>query len=758
MSSSFYRAFEDRHRGSRELILGRLEIYLPFIEKLKELHDPCTALDLGCGRGEWLELLQNNGVEARGVDLDAGMLQACIERDLQVEQRDAIEALKALPDNSLSVVSGFHIVEHIEFSQVQLLVEQALRVLRPGGLIILETPNAENLVVGSHNFYLDPTHIRPVPHILLAFVTELAGFARNKTLRLQEDPQIHHLERPNLLHVLAGVSPDYAVVAQKPSSTEEMSGFDTLFENEYGMSLNHITKHYDQALNTELQGIKHRMEELAQQEETLRTALTQTTGRAEQTAHKNEALTLELHKLELRAVQLETQKEHQRQQMLQSMQRAHQEEMRARQAEAQLHEVSTRAAKFEARYDVSQSNTNSLTKQLEELTSEILSLNRSRQELESQLNISTQQLNSSLESGQEWELKTTELEAELTDITAQYTELQETNAELQQQLNDTNQQLEEVTQQLNSSLENAQEWELQATELEADLTDVTAQYSELQETKAELEQELNNTKQELEEATQQLNITNQQYEETAKKLEETTQQLNESLGNAHNWYLRATELEAEQKVTKAELHDVHQANHHHWTVVQEQNQQIESTSQQLNESLSNAHEWYLRATAAEQRVDDLLRSSSWRITAPLRGLRNLIVWLICLPFRLIKACLRPLLSASIRYAVNRPALRLRWSNRLKAHPRLFAHLKQFAIKRGFVAAPVIIRAPEISTESVVLKVASNTHIEQDNSSGVSQEEKKVGSLSKNLSIGLEGINADKRSPLENESINIWRRK
>lgn len=164
MSSGFYRAFEDRHRGSRELILGRLEVYLPFIETLKAWHTPCTALDLGCGRGEWLQLLQNNGVQARGVDLDEGMLQACHELNLQAEQGDAIAALQALPDNSLSVVSGFHIVEHIEFSQVQQIAEEALRVLKPGGLLILETPNAENLVVGTHNFYLGNPHQAGAPY------------------------------------------------------------------------------------------------------------------------------------------------------------------------------------------------------------------------------------------------------------------------------------------------------------------------------------------------------------------------------------------------------------------------------------------------------------------------------------------------------------------------------------------------------------------------------------------------------------------
>ena len=77
MSSDFYRAFEDRYRGSRDLIKSRLRVYLPFVEPLKALYSDCIAVDLGCGRGEWLELLKEKGIGAHGVDLDDGMLSAC---------------------------------------------------------------------------------------------------------------------------------------------------------------------------------------------------------------------------------------------------------------------------------------------------------------------------------------------------------------------------------------------------------------------------------------------------------------------------------------------------------------------------------------------------------------------------------------------------------------------------------------------------------------------------------------------------------
>ena len=109
----FYRAFEDKHRGSRELIASRLKAYLPFVQPLNELYPHSMVVDLGCGRGEWLELMQSQGFDVLGIDMDNGMLEACRELNLPVKHGDAIEYLKNLPNESLSIVSAFHVVEHI---------------------------------------------------------------------------------------------------------------------------------------------------------------------------------------------------------------------------------------------------------------------------------------------------------------------------------------------------------------------------------------------------------------------------------------------------------------------------------------------------------------------------------------------------------------------------------------------------------------------------------------------------------------------
>ena len=251
MTQTFYRAFEDKYRGSRELIISRLSVYLPFVKLLKGCYTSARAIDLGCGRGEWLQVLASVGIESFGVDLDEGMLAACRERGFDVTAGDAINFLKELPDESAVIVSGFHLAEHIDFSRLHELVSEARRVLKPGGLLILETPNPENITVGASDFYIDPTHVRPIPPALLAYLPEYYGYARVKILRLQEAVHLRRKLEPTLVDVLMGVSPDYSVVAQKQAEADMLEKFDGVFAQHYGVSLMELASAYD-----------HQMEEL----------------------------------------------------------------------------------------------------------------------------------------------------------------------------------------------------------------------------------------------------------------------------------------------------------------------------------------------------------------------------------------------------------------------------------------------------------------------------------------------------------------
>lgn len=256
----FYATFTDRHRGPRDMVKSRLATaYLPFIEPLRQLHADSRTLDIGCGRGEWLELLQEHGFESHGIDLDDDMLADCRERGLSVEKQDAVNAFGGLADETQAIVSGFHIVEHIPFDVLQKMVRESMRVLKPGGLMILETPNPENILVSTSGFYLDPTHQRPIPLHLLAFLSEYCGFARVKVLRLNESPET--LAKPviSLLDVLGGVSPDYAVVAQKSGSEEQMALTGQPFMRETGVTLEALVRQYDQQAETRIARVEARI-------------------------------------------------------------------------------------------------------------------------------------------------------------------------------------------------------------------------------------------------------------------------------------------------------------------------------------------------------------------------------------------------------------------------------------------------------------------------------------------------------------------
>jgi SAM-dependent methyltransferase len=247
--ATFYRAFEDRHRGSRATIEARLAAYVPFLRALREQDHAPALVDLGCGRGEWLALARAEGWRVQGVDLDEAMLADCRAAGLDVQQRDALAHLRTLGDASAAVVSGFHVAEHLPFDTLRALIGETLRALRPGGLLILETPNPENLVVGSSAFHMDPTHVRPLPPALLSFLAEFAGFAQVATLRLHEGLSA---DAPvALIDVLAGVSPDYAIVALKAGGAPSPA-LQELLAQKHGFTLNELADRYDRRMEARI--------------------------------------------------------------------------------------------------------------------------------------------------------------------------------------------------------------------------------------------------------------------------------------------------------------------------------------------------------------------------------------------------------------------------------------------------------------------------------------------------------------------------
>ncbi len=198
-----YLELERRYRGTEEEIGERISIYLPW------LAERSPVLDLGCGRGESLALLRAKGITGSGVDSSARMVDLCRERGLEAVEGDLFGHLAGLPEGLLGAIVSFHVIEHLPPESLDRLVRLAYRALGPGGALILETPNPLSLVVAARNFWLDPTHRRPVHPESLKLHYELAGFDPVERLDLrpfpagERLPEIDLKEIPESQHLLA---------------------------------------------------------------------------------------------------------------------------------------------------------------------------------------------------------------------------------------------------------------------------------------------------------------------------------------------------------------------------------------------------------------------------------------------------------------------------------------------------------------------------------------------------------------------------
>lgn len=180
-----YRAFEDRHRGDPQQILERQRD--DYLELLAGLPNPeLPIVDLGCGRGELVSMLAGGGHDAIGVDSNTGQVTDTAEGEFH--EADLFDWLDERPDASCRAVVAMHVVEHLPLDLQIRLVFEARRVLAEGGVLVLETPNTLSLNIGASNFWVDPTHERPVHPLFLEFLAVEAGYARQETRFLHPIP------------------------------------------------------------------------------------------------------------------------------------------------------------------------------------------------------------------------------------------------------------------------------------------------------------------------------------------------------------------------------------------------------------------------------------------------------------------------------------------------------------------------------------------------------------------------------------------
>lgn len=218
---SVYVALEERFRGAPAEIERRQSAYLPAVRRAVEATGVRRALDIGCGRGEWLKLLAAENLRAVGIDLNRIMVEENRTAGRDVREADFRVFLAEQPAGTFAAVSAFHLVEHLVFEDLITLFDGARDALAPGGVLICETPNPRNVPMATNNFYIDPTHRNPVPAELLRFVAEVRGFVDVEIIPSNPFPQWNPQQDDPQLAAFNDYffgPQDYALIARKPNA------------------------------------------------------------------------------------------------------------------------------------------------------------------------------------------------------------------------------------------------------------------------------------------------------------------------------------------------------------------------------------------------------------------------------------------------------------------------------------------------------------------------------------------------------------
>jgi O-antigen chain-terminating methyltransferase len=173
-----YSKFAERFRGTEEHVKTGQRFYLPYFEGCR------NVLDIGCGRGEFLEMMRDASIPARGIDVGAESVAVCRLKGLDAETADVFPYLASIGEGTLDGIFCSQVVEHLPPQRLPELIRLAAERLARGGVIVIETPNPECLAIFGTHFYLDPTHTRPVPHPLLMFYLEEYGVGLMQLRRL----------------------------------------------------------------------------------------------------------------------------------------------------------------------------------------------------------------------------------------------------------------------------------------------------------------------------------------------------------------------------------------------------------------------------------------------------------------------------------------------------------------------------------------------------------------------------------------------
>ncbi|MBF0290610.1 MAG: class I SAM-dependent methyltransferase [Nitrospinae bacterium] len=218
-----YTLFENLHRGSREEIKKRLSVYAGWFNVYAGWYKGADAvLDVGCGRGELLEILHEAGIRAIGVDINEEMVEQCKRRGLSATAGDAIEYLESLDDASLGGIGAIQFIEHLPVETMTRFFQLAFDKLKPGGVIAAETINPACLTTFCGAFYLDMSHSKPVHPMAVRFLLERIGFSEVRIEYLNPYPENMRLKPIPLAKI--GLWPDPALAVEYNSNLDKLNG------------------------------------------------------------------------------------------------------------------------------------------------------------------------------------------------------------------------------------------------------------------------------------------------------------------------------------------------------------------------------------------------------------------------------------------------------------------------------------------------------------------------------------------------------
>ena len=280
MSAVNYLDFENRFRGDRDSIMSQFSKYDYLVDLvLKDIKHP-RILDIGSGRGEWLQKWNSKFRDCTGIEIDPEMIKICRDNGLNIVEGDAIECLKKFDDNSINLLSIFHLIEHIDYLKLNEILLECKRILSPNGVMIMETPSIDNILVSTNTFYLDPTHITHINAQNILFTLENVGFNFAKTYFINGGP-LQNDSHLKITRLLNGVAQDLLIIATKDSSmTNKLINNQRLYERKLNLSITSLDAAVDYDLSLEAEIHKFR---------SYKTLLNQ---QASQIEHQNEQIKL----------------------------------------------------------------------------------------------------------------------------------------------------------------------------------------------------------------------------------------------------------------------------------------------------------------------------------------------------------------------------------------------------------------------------------------------------------------------------------